>query len=66
MKTITLDSQVQEEFKSADFNVVATDATPELKQVKKLVRELHKHSLLKKALGQFIYFRLPPLLSLLT
>ncbi|KAF2997762.1 hypothetical protein E8E15_000190 [Penicillium rubens] len=45
-------SQVQEEFKSADFNVVATDATPELKQVKKLVRELHKHSLLKKALDR--------------
>lgn len=40
----------------------STEYNPELKHVKKLVKEIHKHSLLKRALGQ--YYSEEPLFDL--
>lgn len=45
-----VDLQKQEEFQPSNFNVIAPDTMPELKQVEKLVREIHKHSQLIRAL----------------
>lgn len=43
----------KEEFRPSKFNVIAPDTMPELKQVKKLVHEIHKRSQSIMARGQF-------------
>ena len=53
IKIISVDPRKQEEFRPSKFNVIAPDTMPELKQVKKLVHEIHKRSQSIMARGQF-------------
>ena len=53
IKTLSVELQKQEKFQPSIFKVIAPDTMPELKQVKKLVCEIHKRSQLIMARGQF-------------
>ena len=66
IESIVLDLRAEEKFRPTNFNIIVTDVTPELKQVRKLVREIHKYMVLNRVFGQFICFQYPTVLSFLT